>query len=399
MMSDLAILTVKFGKGGNAFSSRREGWADDEDGFVWSVGDSSRLDVPIPHGIRSARLEFTVNPHLSPPALSRQRLAIRVNGEELGQFSISKANRIGCSIPNRLVDNRTDIEIILEHPDSASPAEYGRSTDTRRLAIAFREMQLTTSSDYFVPPDSMLIDGSTSAEEFRRAGEGFVRAYLLERARLRPHERVLDLGCGNGGKARALASYLDHRGSYVGLDIVRPAVMWCSERYSIFPNFSFHVADVHSTHYNPTGRLRDSEYKFPFSDAEFDVVFLCSVFTHMLPDGVANYVAEIGRVLKPGGRCVATAFLLNDESITAIAEGRTSRRFTHQIGSCRVLDSGNPSMAVALDEAWMRKQFAMAKMRTIEMNFGMWRISADLKIASHDVLIVQKPQMETMPVP
>ncbi len=253
-------------------------------------------------------------------------------------------------------------------------------------------MKPSVSSDYFVPPDNMLIDGSTSAETFRRSGEGFARAYLFDRARLRPNERVLDLGSGNGGKARVLAGYLDNQGSYVGLDIVPSAVEWCKERYSIFPNFAFHVANVHSTHYNPTGRFRDSEYKFPFSDGEFDLVFLCSLFTHMLPDGIRNYIAEIARVLKPGGRCVATAFLLNDESITAMAEGRTTRRFTHQIGSCRVLDSENPNKAVALDEGWIRRQFTEAKLRILEMNFGMWRVTTDKSIGSHDVIIAQKPK-------
>ena len=76
-----------------------------------------------------------------------------------------------------------------------------------------------------------------------------------------------------------------------------------------------------SSHYNPTGHYLNSEYRLPFPDGDFGVVFLCSVFTHMLPDGVANYIREISRVLKRGGRCVSSFFLLNQRVIITYQGG------------------------------------------------------------------------------
>ncbi len=67
-----------------------------------------------------------------------------------------------------------------------------------------------------VPPVELLFDGSRSAEEFKANGEGFVRAMLVQYARLRRNERVLDIGCGNGQKARALTEYLDLLGGMRG---------------------------------------------------------------------------------------------------------------------------------------------------------------------------------------
>ena len=53
---------------------------------------------------------------------------------------------------------------------------------------------------------------------------------------------------------------------------------------------------------------------FPCADNSFDLVFLTSVFTHMFAGDVENYLSEISRVLKPGGKCLITWFLLDEVS-------------------------------------------------------------------------------------
>jgi SAM-dependent methyltransferase len=79
-------------------------------------------------------------------------------------------------------------------------------------------------------------------------------------------------------------------------------------------NFQFYQIDIYDKHYNPAGHCKASEYRFPFPDDSFDFVMLGSVFTHMLPDGVRNYLSEIRQVLAPGGRCMISYFFLNDET-------------------------------------------------------------------------------------
>jgi SAM-dependent methyltransferase len=66
----------------------------------------------------------------------------------------------------------------------------------------------------------------------------------------------------------------------------------------------------------------------------------------MLPDGVGNYLGEIRRVLKPGGRCLITWFLLNAESGALIRESASSLEFTHPIGDCLTTNPETPEEAI-----------------------------------------------------
>src|SRR6185369_13897975 len=73
-------------------------------------------------------------------------------------------------------------------------------------------MEAAVQRDRFeelIPPPELLFDGSWTTEEFVLVGEGFTNENLIRRGRLQPHEKVLDLGSGNGQKARVLARYLN----------------------------------------------------------------------------------------------------------------------------------------------------------------------------------------------
>jgi SAM-dependent methyltransferase len=135
-------------------------------------------------------------------------------------------------------------------------------------------------------------------------------------AQLAPDDRVLDIGCGVGRTAIPLAAYLSEKGSYEGLDISAEAIEWCRDHIEArFRNFRFTHADVFNASYNPPGGVQPSQFTFPYPDEHFDLVFLYSVFTHMLPRDVEHYLAEIARVLKKGGSVLASYFLLNPERL------------------------------------------------------------------------------------
>jgi len=190
---------------------------------------------------------------------------------------------------------------------------------------------------------------------------------------LQPHHRVLDVGCGVGKQAVPLTQYLSPEGSYEGFDIVEEGVRWCerhiTERY---PNFKFRHVDVFNKHYNPDGSVLPSEWKFPYSDAEFDFVCLISVFTHMLPDAVQNYVREISRVLKPGAKSFISFFLLNDESRRLIGQGRSTIPLTHELGGYTVLDPEFPETTVGLQEDFVRELFEESGLAINGVHYGSW---------------------------
>ena len=126
---------------------------------------------------------------------------------------------------------------------------------------------------------------------------------------------MLDVGCGVGRVAVGLTAYLSPAGRYEGFDIVPEEVAWCRDHITpAFPQFTFQVADVRNDAYNPEGITRAGEYRFPYDDRTFDVVILASVFTHLLDEDAAHYLAEVARVLKPRGRVAASFYLLNEET-------------------------------------------------------------------------------------
>jgi SAM-dependent methyltransferase len=190
---------------------------------------------------------------------------------------------------------------------------------------------------------------------------------------LKPADRVLDIGSGIGNLALALAG--DLLGGYDGIEIHPEAVAWCQSAITrLHPNVRFHHADIFSGAYNPAGRLTASAYRFPFDDARFDFVYLGSVFTHMLPDDVGHYLVEIGRVLRPGGTCAASFFLLNEDRREAVAAGRSFMPFPFEddSGRARVHDLQRPEAAIALDERFVLDACQRAGLTVERIRRGEW---------------------------
>ena len=163
---------------------------------------------------------------------------------------------------------------------------------------------------------------------------------LEEHANIDPSCDILEIGCGCGCAAIAIADYL-HGGTYRGLDIDRISIESCARNRAFQDkDFEFRWMDINSAQYNPTGIVNASEFVFPYDDASADVVFLTSVFTHMLPADVENYIREISRVLRPGGRLLFTAFLMDHGTDGA------SISFPFVFGSCRIHQQSVPERAV-----------------------------------------------------
>jgi ubiquinone/menaquinone biosynthesis C-methylase UbiE len=192
---------------------------------------------------------------------------------------------------------------------------------------------------------------------FKEIGEEFKR-YILEFGRVKPHDRLLDVGCGNGRMAVPLTSFLSEEGEYWGFDIVKKGITWCQEHITPrFPNFHFFHCNVYNRSYNPKGKVSSRTYRFPFEDEYFDFVFLHSVFTHMLPLDVEHYLSEISRVMKSGGRCLITFFLLNEESRRLVEAGLSTQQFLWEIDGFYTIDRRTPEKAVAFDERYIWSLF------------------------------------------
>jgi SAM-dependent methyltransferase len=220
------------------------------------------------------------------------------------------------------------------------------------------------------PPKGRIFFGGG---DFDKIGEEYLR-YFVELGDLKPDERVLDVGCGIGRMAVPLTGHLDDQGSYEGFDVFPEGIRWCQENITPkYPNFRFRVADIRNKEYNPGGSFAASEYEFPYEDESFDFVLLTSVFTHLLPDEVENYLSEIRRVLAPGGRCLASFFLLNEESLGSIRSGASTINFRHDFGEYRTKDKDTPEAAIAYPEDYIRSLYAERGLDIVEpIHYGSW---------------------------
>ena len=140
-------------------------------------------------------------------------------------------------------------------------------------------------------------------------------------------DRVLDIGCGVGRLALPLTQFLD-TGSYDGVDPVVAGIDWCTSVISpLYPNVRFQHLDLRHPLYNPGGALETAKTRLPFADGSFDLICMISVLTHLEQPEALHYAAEVARLLAPGGRCFATAFLMNPPARAALQEGDRTLKF------------------------------------------------------------------------
>lgn len=225
---------------------------------------------------------------------------------------------------------------------------------------------------------------------FESSGAEFM-SYLRLLAELRPEERVLDIGCGCGQMALQLERYLNDKGGYVGVDIHQPSIRWCQKNIgSRRSNFQFAHIDVRNLAYNPRGIHSAETYQFPFEERSFDLILLKSVFTHMRPPEVSNYLRDVSRLLKSNGRWLATFFLLNEEQARLAEEGVNDVTFKYGEGVWRYRLEQSPESAVAYAESYVMTLIEQHGLRLkAPIYYGRWAGRKD-GLSYQDILLLEK---------
>jgi SAM-dependent methyltransferase len=192
-----------------------------------------------------------------------------------------------------------------------------------------------------------------AVSDFRASGDTLLQR-LIARAGVTPVSHVLDVGCGMGRLGAAMAGFLDASGGYHGLDIVPEGIKWCRENISSpYGNVLFTLADILNKEYNPSGKIKAAEYRFPFDGGTFDAAVLISVFTHLNAKDAEHYVSEIARVLRPGGVCYASFCLLTPDSLRLMRTSTSSYNFRYRLGDYWSVSRTVPEMAIAYEEQFM----------------------------------------------
>ncbi len=126
-----------------------------------------------------------------------------------------------------------------------------------------------------------------------------LRQRTADLARLQPGDAVLDVGCGTGKLLMEVARRVGRAGRVAGVDPGTEQIAWArrsAARRNLPIEFQIGVIE-----------------HLPFPDQTFDVV-LSTLMMHHLPASLKHQgLAEIARVLKPGGRLVIADFTRKQE--------------------------------------------------------------------------------------
>ncbi|MGW5616901.1 class I SAM-dependent methyltransferase [Streptomyces sp. NPDC003877] len=194
----------------------------------------------------------------------------------------------------RPVRNRSSlahqIRYALHHPERV-PAHARRLLRDALLRLRHRDhiayYRAVMASDTARSAEAA-VGHNPSREAWNRIGR-MQFEYLVGHG-LRPHHRMLDIGCGNLRAGRLFIDYLD-TGHYYGIDI-SPHILLAAQDTLVADKLQAKL---------PYLTLAD-DLTFDFlPDAHFDVVHAHSVFSHSPLPVIEECFAHVGRILAPGG--------------------------------------------------------------------------------------------------
>lgn len=137
--------------------------------------------------------------------------------------------------------------------------------------------------------------------------------HLQHYADLENARDIVEIGCGVGRDAIALIPILPPEGRYLGIDIMAPSIAWAQSNITPRdPRFEFVHFDVCDAQHNPGGTTDMAPHRIPRNADSTDLIFLFSVFTHMFPADIAQYLDDFHRVLRRNGRVFTSMFFVDD---------------------------------------------------------------------------------------
>jgi SAM-dependent methyltransferase len=244
-----------------------------------------------------------------------------------------------------------------------------------------------------IPPRRLWVGPQDpSVHFFRWAWE--YRAYLTLLCGLRETSAVLELGCNHGRTALGLLGYLKPPGRYEGLDIMPEQIAFAQRAiHPEYPNFNFTLADIQNGVYNPGGKFDAAEFRFPYPDETFDVAYAASVYTHLLPAVVENYLRETRRVLRKGGRCLFSFFVLDfyKGKGTSTCELYEFEHLLAGHDDVAVHDPAVPEAVIAYSRWFITRAAAAARLTVEQIQPGIWSRSESLQVNEQDLVVLAKP--------
>jgi SAM-dependent methyltransferase len=121
---------------------------------------------------------------------------------------------------------------------------------------------------------------------------------------------ILDIGCGAGRLPIGLLARQTPFLSYLGVDVDAKRIKWCNRNLKTKDNrLAFQFVDIKNDRYNPGGK---DQFDLGIDGKKFDVIYLYSVFSHLMQGDVAKYLQIFRSVITDFGRCFVTMFVADN---------------------------------------------------------------------------------------
>jgi SAM-dependent methyltransferase len=235
-----------------------------------------------------------------------------------------------------------------------------------------------------VPPLGLIYTGSG---DFEKQGKLWI-TFFKQHAKLSEQSNVLDIGSGIGRIAIPMTDFL--KGEYHGFDAVRQGIDWCNDKIATkFKNFHFSYIDLFNDLYKNKG-INAATFTFPYEQSQFDFACAISVFTHMIPVEVENYLAQSSIVLKKGGYFVATFFILDEES-KALMKTNPAFDFKYEYENYALMDEDVKAANVGYDRIYLEQLIAASGFSIEHQEKGYWCGRKKTQpIGFQDIMVLRK---------
>jgi len=188
--------------------------------------------------------------------------------------------------------------------------------------------------------DSVMIVDNLPPKTLRRGraewlnDEKYIKSAVEEVDRLKNHagittsSNVLDVGCSTGKLLIGIKNSISSVNHYHGVDVDKKHIEWADKALST-DNYKFSYLNLQNDRYNNGGKPIDDSFRFP-TDRKFNIIYLYSVFSHMVTHDVIIYLREFRRILDINGTVVMTVFIDNnikDEEIIGTSFVKFNQQF------------------------------------------------------------------------
>jgi SAM-dependent methyltransferase len=268
-------------------------------------------------------------------------------------------------------------------------AGFVNQTEFARLDEKGLPAYMTRVQDLRSPPDE-LVDyiGGGGRSGFLLVG-AWTLLNLIYFGMLNGDSRtIVDLGCGCGRAALAIAPYLTDNDRFYGYDTWKAGIDWAMQNITAFyPYMNFEWLQQEDQR-GRRGYQAGRAFKLNLPADSVDTVFAMSLFTHLRLEVAAEYLREIYCILKPGGRAYITWLLT-----------RPSDSYVESLG---VINETTADGYYSVDDTYVdaylyeERVFEVieaAGLKVLYKQYGFWGEKPQTKFSREcqDLLIMSKP--------